>query len=485
MSPFSRSSGRIVWRRIALVVFLIAQASWLVMVITAYLDDLGTKATYPITPDRLAAIIRSVEETPDAKHLLSALDSANLEVATRNKADGPVTPQEQVVRRQDDNLRACYLTVVGDRPLDIFPFERPFQQTDILHTPWRKQLGIEFHIGLRDGRVLIIRSLAPDAFGVMGIPIGMAAGLMAAIISLIVVIAMYREILSLAKLSKAIDHMDLSSDRVPLPDVRHKSPELRSLVNAFDRLQTRLSEVLKSRFVLIAGISHDLRTFATRLRLRIHSIPDEHQRMQSARDIEDMIALLDNALLATRVETDNASEELLDLADLIRSEVKDRQVSGQPVSFEGPVGDEVLVIGSRLGLRRIVNNLIENAVRYGERANVSLETDEHMARVRVTDNGPGISPDMAEAVMEPFVRGELSRNRNTGGAGLGLTIARNLVEARRAAPSTSKRPTRENRSSAFLSRSLSPIRLHPQSSGVTIATASKGLPMRGAIGEIG
>ncbi len=422
----------IIWRRVGLVLFLIALLVWISLILNAYWRGLGLPVDYPLSPSKLAAIVRIVEETPAAGRgdLVAALNSADVHVSILTPGDTASGSDVAPVRRQREDLLASYRESLGGSPLDIFSFEEPFKKTDLLHTPWRRQIGIEFRIALTDGSRLVLRNFAPTGVGRWGIPVGMLAGFVAAIMALLVVAIMYRELTALTQLARAVDTIELNGSAVHLPDVGKKSPEMRSLVDAFDRLQGRLSEVLKSRFILIAGISHDLRTFATRLRLRVHAIPDATQREQAAIDIEDMIALLDDALLATQVETDNAPDELLDLAEMARAEVEDRRAAGHAVSLAGArVAGEVLVLANRLALRRILNNLIENALRYGEQARVSLATDDGNVLVRVEDDGPGISMHMKDAVMEPFTRGETSRNRSTGGAGLGLAIARNLVEA--------------------------------------------------------
>ncbi len=143
-----------------------------------------------------------------------------------------------------------------------------------------------------------------------------------------------------------------------------------------------------------------------------------------------MIRLLDDALLASRAGAGELAEELVEMGELVRAEVEDRRTLGGAIDFRAtPDAAHAVVLGDRLALRRIVSNLADNALKYGHVAHLALETDGGMLVLIVDDEGAGIPPDRREMLLEPFVRAEASRNRGTGGAGLGLSIVRSLVEA--------------------------------------------------------
>ena len=187
---------------------------------------------------------------------------------------------------------------------------------------------------------------------------------------------------------------------------------------------------MRSRMVLIGGIAHDVRTFATRLRLRVEKIPDAAERQRAIADIDDMIRLLDDALLSSRVGAGQLSQEMVDFAALVRTEADDRRAQGSRVEFSADeVTRGVIVLGDRLALRRIVANIIDNAIKYGQVARLRLRLENPAIVLTVDDEGPGIPADRRQAMLEPFNRLEASRNRATGGAGLGLAVARSLVEA--------------------------------------------------------
>jgi signal transduction histidine kinase len=181
---------------------------------------------------------------------------------------------------------------------------------------------------------------------------------------------------------------------------------------------------------LIGGISHDVRTFATRLRLRIDGIPDDAERQRAAADIDDMIRLLDDALLSSRAGAYELSQEMVEFAALVRSELEDRRAQGAAVDLRCVgVAEHAVVLGDRLALRRIVANITENALKYGRAAHLSISVRGDLVILVVDDEGPGIPIEKRELMLEPFSRIEESRSRGTGGAGLGLAIVRTLAEA--------------------------------------------------------
>ncbi|WP_199763357.1 sensor histidine kinase, partial [Bradyrhizobium guangdongense] len=159
-------------------------------------------------------------------------------------------------------------------------------------------------------------------------------------------------------------------------------------------------------------------------------IPDDVERQRAVADIDDMIRLLDDALLSTRAGAGGLSQEMVELAALVAVEVHDRHVQGAAVDL---VADErarnVVVLGDRLALRRVFANIIDNALAYGRAAHVRTILKDGAVVVSIGDEGPGIPADQRQTVLEPFHRLEKSRNRATGGAGLGLAVVRSLVEA--------------------------------------------------------
>jgi signal transduction histidine kinase len=153
----------------------------------------------------------------------------------------------------------------------------------------------------------------------------------------------------------------------------------------------------------------------------------EEARERAAADIAEMRAMIASVLRFARDEASERNDARIDLGSLLDALVEDMNIAGTPVSLEP--GARAIVRGDPQALRRLFANLIDNAVRYGDSAHLSWQIDGGMADITVDDHGPGVDPAQAEQLFEPFVRGDPSRNRETGGTGLGLAIVRGIAES--------------------------------------------------------
>ncbi|RZJ01515.1 MAG: HAMP domain-containing protein [Brevundimonas sp.] len=202
--------------------------------------------------------------------------------------------------------------------------------------------------------------------------------------------------------------------------------EVRTAIVAFNDMQASLRDHVRKQTQTVAAIAHDLRTPLTRLRFRAEQAP-EGVRDRMAADIEEMDALIAQAMAYVRGEQPPERRERFDLTDLVRDCAGGFTETGADVAFEGPAA--LPVLADPAALRRALANLIGNAVKYGGGARVRAIAEDGQAVVTVEDEGPGLADDDLEAVFEPFYRGERSRSRETGGAGLGLTVARQAARA--------------------------------------------------------
>jgi len=202
--------------------------------------------------------------------------------------------------------------------------------------------------------------------------------------------------------------------------------DMRRLIVAHNAMEGRIAALLDEKDVMLGAIGHDLKTPLAALRVRIESVEDPAEREKMAATIEDITRSLDDILTLARVGRPSDPLERTDLGALVASVVEEYEDMGEPVTLEE--GPRVAAPLRATWLRRGLRNLIDNAMRYGEQARVWVERDGGEAVVRIEDDGPGIPPDEIAAMLEPFARGETSRNRVTGGAGLGLTLARAIAE---------------------------------------------------------
>ncbi|MBU2168119.1 MAG: HAMP domain-containing protein [Alphaproteobacteria bacterium] len=213
--------------------------------------------------------------------------------------------------------------------------------------------------------------------------------------------------------------------------------ELRRAIGAFNDMQASLRAHIANRTQTVAAIAHDLRTPLTRLRFRAEQAP-EALRDRLAADVEEMDALIAQAMAYVRGETRQTAPEPVDLTALVTECVRGFAETGHAATLAP--APEVTILGQPTGLRRALTNLIANAVHYGGRAEVSLEEAPDRVAIYVRDGGPGIAPERMEEVFQPFVRLEGSRNRATGGVGLGLAVARQIARAHDGDVTLSNRP---------------------------------------------
>jgi signal transduction histidine kinase len=192
-------------------------------------------------------------------------------------------------------------------------------------------------------------------------------------------------------------------------------------------MRGQLVRHVEDRTRLLAAISHDLRTPLTRLRLRAEGIGDESEKQKALADLEEMERMIAETLEFARADALEAKPERFDIAALVETVVDERADLGRNVAYDGPAS---FVIEGRAGaMKRAIANLVDNAIAYGGNADVRLAAREETIEITVADEGPGIPPDRLEEVFRPFVRLEASRSRETGGAGLGLSVVRDIARA--------------------------------------------------------
>ena len=209
------------------------------------------------------------------------------------------------------------------------------------------------------------------------------------------------------------------------PDFPIDGPaEVRALTSAVAAMHDRLTGHAEARTAMLAAIAHDLGTPLARLSFWIEQLPDP-ARDRAIADIDEMRAMIRDTLAFARDDAGERDVALVDMPSLLDALVEDMRVGGSAVTIAP--GPRAVVRGDPRSLRRAIANLIGNALRYGDRAAVSWRVDDDAVTIAVADEGPGVDPAQAERLFEPFVRGEASRNRATGGTGLGLAMVRSIA----------------------------------------------------------
>jgi signal transduction histidine kinase len=202
--------------------------------------------------------------------------------------------------------------------------------------------------------------------------------------------------------------------------------DMRRLIMAHNAMENRIAAMLDEKDVMLGAIGHDLKTPLAALRVRIESVEDEGERARMAATIEDITRSLDDILSLARVGRPTDPLEPTELNALVGQVAEEFEDLGEPVSFT-PAARIVLPVRATW-LRRAVRNLTVNALRYGQAARIAVERSGAEVLIRIEDDGPGIPEERMEAMFQPFARGEPSRNSLTGGAGLGLTLARAIAD---------------------------------------------------------
>ena len=233
-----------------------------------------------------------------------------------------------------------------------------------------------------------------------------------------------RPMRKLAGAAGALHQAMVRNGSPPQVDERSGTVEVRETARVFNEMSRQLAELVNARALLVAAISHDLRTPLTRIRMRLEGQADDPAVGRSIADIHEMDELIESALEVFRGPGHEQPPQVTDMLALVQSITDDLADLGQPVTV---VGLPALARVNPAALRRVVGNLVNNALRYGVRAEVMVSSHGADVEIVVDDYGPGIPPSQLEAVMQPFFRLEASRNRLTGGSGLGLYIARDLV----------------------------------------------------------
>ncbi len=280
-------------------------------------------------------------------------------------------------------------------------------------------------VGLSDGSWFNLSAFAPPEPPFWSWRLILSIAVMIISVALLSAWAVRRMTGPLRTIADAADRLGRDMQAPPLPE--SGAGEVRRAARAFNRMQESLGGLLDARTRMLAAISHDLRTPITRLRLRAEFVEDEEQRERSLADLSEMEDMIASTLAFARDDAQSESREAIDLAVLVQTVCDDLADAGRDCIFNGARSTSYDC--QPLALRRALVNLAENAVAYGARARISLLSEREHLIVRIDDDGPGIPEEDLARVFEPFYRLERSRNRETGGTGIGLCIAQSVAQA--------------------------------------------------------
>jgi signal transduction histidine kinase len=381
--------------------------------------------------DRMATLVRAIEAAPPSSRgdIIQAFESRLHHYSASDKplVAAPATDeQEQQIARRLQRLtrnRAHDLRIaLVERSRDAQDEEGAVDLT--VPSPQALEMSVQLADGIWLNDEAPLRWQMLPAVNVANVWLYILAGSATAMI-VVVVFGVGWVTRPLTALADAADRVG-RGESVELLSVRGPY-EIERTVTAFNVMQQRLSRFMNDRLAMLAAISHDLRTPMTAARLRAEMIDDIEVRDAIVRSLTEMQSITESTLSFTRDETSSEEPREIDLASLVEAVADDLAGTGAQISIAEH--DHLPYRCRPALLRRALTNLVSNAVKYGKRARITLRLANGNPCILIDDEGPGLPLDQLERVFDPFVRIDQSRGSETGGVGLGLSIARTIIRA--------------------------------------------------------
>ena len=374
--------------------------------------------------DRAVELISTVSVVkPEARATyLKITSQGGLRLEATSDAINTAHPQSDFSRHLGERLGRDYvLAPLAERPAAC---DAPREINSIFGPAHWRGTCEAINVGMPDGQVLRLTILPPrsppptgqnELFTILPFLFSIAG------LAYLVTRMAVRPLKHLAQAAK-----DLGNDINHAPLELRGASEIRQASAAFNAMQARIRQHIFQRTQMLAAITHDLQTPLTRMRLRLEKVADGDLQQKLLGDLSATQQMVKEGLDLARSMDSSENMQALDLDSLLDSVCADAADAGQDVALKGRAA--MALMGRPLAIRRCLVNLLDNAVKYGQSASVTVERMVGAARIRIRDAGPGIAADQLAQVFEPFYRIDTSRSRESGGTGLGLTIARNIAE---------------------------------------------------------
>lgn len=423
------SIGSVVGVRVLAVIALLIFVTQLAAVVIVWRNmqaKAGAEYRLPL-PGRVASIVEIVEATPpgDRDLLLEALNGPNLavriepEIPHSDREGGMRVPAfRRAINRYSDVLEGReVIGMIGLGDHDLSDLREDYTG---LRAAYPMRLSIEMH----DNGWLVVET--PDLLSVRmrRIPFGFAAGLVGTIVAALALWGIWQEVRPVRDMAKAA--RQFAETGQPALVTPAGGRDVRALAKSFNDMQERLAGLIANRTLVMSAMTHDVRTYLTRLRLRIEAL-EPKSREAAERTLADIQALLDDTLAFAETGSAPDMADPVDLTALLETILSSGQFPEDKVRLD--LKAHPYVSGHAGRLQRALVNLIANAVKYGSEADVTLSQAGDTVRIGIGDRGPGIPQEDRKRVFDPFYRRDASRNRNVEGAGLGLAIANNVIRS--------------------------------------------------------
>ncbi len=374
-------------------------------------------------PNTASFVPARTDEMPAAIFAAMEMHAQRLNQSSRVNSGHSLSAVTILAQRVSPFVRAWYGPRFDERPYLLRTPENPSTLRVVL--PASPVLWVVFDAGTAES---VVADFTPYLIGFT------AAGLL---ISVLTTTAIMRLTAPISRFAEATERLGRDINARPLAP--SGPAEVRKAILAFNEMQGRIQAYVRDRTTMLAAISHDLRTPLTRLRLRGEFMADEQQEKYH-RDLDEMEAMIAAAMDFARGDAKSEDAADMDAASLIKALSVDMTEAGKPVTclYNGP---PIVVSVRPMAFKRAITNLLENAIAYGTTARISIAEVTGGVEITIDDDGPGIPNDQMEQVFAPFYRLETSRNRKTGGVGLGLATVRSVVRSHGGDVFLSNRPS--------------------------------------------
>lgn len=365
---------------------------------------------------QIAAIYRTINSQPVAARsdIADSLSTPRVRIALINKT-------EQIPDLDNKTGSNSFTKTFENRLAKVLGPEVRWQ---MFMNPEIENLKFNVILKLSDGQWIQVKGEPPaDIFGqpwhaVMGL------SFMMVVIVLLVVVVARSTVRPLSQFAHAA--RGVAKDLKHPPLLEDGPSEVQEAARAFNTMQKRIRESIEERERFLAAVSHDLKTPITRLRLRTEMLSDARIRDDIEHDVHELQQLIDDALDFLRGRVVNELAQPIDLVALVES-VADDFLHLSEISVTAP--ESLRFTGRPIALQRVLRNLVDNAIKYGKHAHITLKEEDKQVIIMIDDEGEGVPEDQLDAVFEPFFRLEDSRCRETGGTGLGLAIVAQITKS--------------------------------------------------------
>jgi len=380
-----------------------------------------------LAPDQIAAVVHLWPRLDAAQRedVLRAISWSGLSYRVASQAPAPAV-EDTRVREVEAAVRKRLGGAQGESVVALIR-SRPRAGAEPRPISWALSTEpLRVYVRLTSDEWLVAEARGELGARFFGLPTGFWAGVLGLLLAAGVLLAILREGRAIERIARSLEAF--AKTGVPRPLTVGGSPEVAGLARRTLQMQQQVATLLSERTTMLGALAHDIKTYIQRMKLRLELLDDPAQVEKAARDLDAMNGLVEDALLIAVHANPLRVEETFDLFAIVAHEVEAARLAGGAATLCRDSAGPFLVAGDPSSFSRALSNVIGNALRYGNEARVAVREKDLEVEVIVDDAGPGIPAAERDAVFAAFHRGESSRSRKTGGAGLGLTIALAVVE---------------------------------------------------------